>query len=134
MIKIVQRITASALWDIEGAKVTLPYRKEYPAPIMAEKIKALREILQTSAYKQDNSGLCTAFQIFGGISFVAISMTVPDDFLACFSHYAKQFAKEWADGEKRLQSKFIGYEYVFQKMLQNENILINTTSDTFWTR
>lgn len=29
-----------------------------------------------------------------------------------------------ADGEKRLKSKYIGYEYVFAKMLQNENITI----------
>ncbi|MDD2497316.1 MAG: hypothetical protein PHY90_04145 [Desulfitobacteriaceae bacterium] len=124
MIKIVERITASAMWDIDGAQITLPYRKEYPEPIMAKEIKALREILQSYAYKQDNSGLCTAFQIFSGISFVAIGMTVPDDFLACFAYYAKQFAKEWAEGEKCLQSKFIGYEYVFQKMLQNEAIPI----------
>lgn len=51
-------------------------------------------------------------------------MTIPDDFLACFSYYAKQFAKEWAEGEKCLKSKFVGYEYVFEKMLQNADIPI----------
>lgn len=124
MIKIVKRITASALWDIEGAKISLPYRKEYPEPIMSEEIRAFREILQTRVYEHDNSDLCKAFRIFGGISFVAIGMTCPDDFLACFAYYSKQFAKEWAEGEKCLKSKFVGYEYVFKKMLQSETILI----------
>lgn len=124
MIKIVERITASALWDIEGANISLPFRKEYPEPIMAEEIKAFRETLQTRAYEQDNSRLCRAFQIFGGISFIAVAMTVPNDFLACFAYYAKHFAKEWADGKKCLKSKFVGYEYVFQKMLQNDAIPI----------
>ena len=30
MIKITQRITASAVWNIEGTEVRLPYLKEYP--------------------------------------------------------------------------------------------------------
>ncbi len=30
MIRIVQRITASAIWDIEGTEVRLAYRKEFP--------------------------------------------------------------------------------------------------------
>lgn len=124
MIKIIERITASTIWDIEGAKISLPYRKEYPEPIMAGEIKAFRGILQARAYERDNSGLCRAFQIFGGISFAAIGMTVPDDFLTCFTYFAKQFAKEWAEGEKCLKSKFVGYEYVFAKMLQNEVIPI----------
>ena len=34
MIKIKQRITASAVWDIEGTEVRLPYRKEYPESVM----------------------------------------------------------------------------------------------------
>lgn len=51
MIKIIKRITASALWDIEGTEISLPYRKEYPEPIMAEGIRAYREILQNRAYE-----------------------------------------------------------------------------------
>lgn len=124
MIKIIERITASALWDIEGVRVSLTYRKEYPEPVLAEEIRMFREILQARVYEQDNSGLCRAFQIFGGISFVAVGMTVPDDFYACFAYYAKRFAKEWAGGEKCLKSKFVGYSYVFEKMLQNDAILI----------
>lgn len=120
MIKIIERITASAIWDIEGARISLPYRKEYSEPIMADEIKTFRGILQARAYEQDNRGLCRAFQIFGGISFIGVAMTVSDDFFACFAYYAKQFAKEWAEGEKCLKSKFVGYEYVFAKMLQNE--------------
>lgn len=50
-IKIIKRITASALWDIDGAKISLPYRKEYPEPVMAEEIKTFRENLQTCAYE-----------------------------------------------------------------------------------
>ena len=33
--------------------------------------------------------------------------------------------REWADGEKCLKSKHIGYEYVFAKMLKNEAIRIH---------
>lgn len=77
---------------------------------MADEIKALRGILQVYAYEQDNSGLCRAFQIFGGISFVANGMTVPDDFFTCF---AKRFAKKQAEGEKCLKAKFIKYDFQY---------------------
>lgn len=122
MIRIAQRITASAVWDIEGTKISLPYQKKYSEPVMAQKIDQYREILKSRDYEQGNSGLCEAFRFFGGIAFVAIGMSCEGEFLACFAHYAKLFAAEWADGEKHLKSKFIGYEYVFEKMLQNEKI------------
>lgn len=125
MIRIVQRITASAVWDIDGTEVRLTYRKEYPEPVMVEKIKEYREILKSRSYKQDNSGLCEAFLFFGGIAFVGIGMSCRNEFFACFAYYAKQFAAEWANGEKRLKSKFIGYEYVFARMLRNEKIPIS---------
>lgn len=51
-------------------------------------------------------------------------MTIPNDFLAFFVYYAKQFVKEWAEGEKCLKSKFVGYEYMFQKMLHKKDIPI----------
>ena len=124
MIKITQRITASAVWDIEGTEVRLPYRKEYPESVMRKKIEDYRSALESRAYEQDNTGLCKAFSFFGGIAFVTIGLSCREVFLRCFSYYAMQFAQEWADGEKRLKSKYIGYEYVFAKMLQNENITI----------
>lgn len=122
MIRIVQRITASAVWDIEGTEVRLAYRRGYSEPIMVEKINYYREILISKSYEQDNSGLCEAFRFFGGLAFVGIGMSCKDEFLACFAYYAKQFATEWANGEKCLKSKFVGNEYVFAKMLQNEKI------------
>ena len=125
MIKIAQRITASAVWDIEGTEVRLPYRKEYPEPVMRKKIEDYRSVLESRIYEQDNIGLCEAFTVFGGIAFVAIGLTCREAFLQCFSYYAMQFAREWADGEKCLKSKYIGYEYVFAKMLKNEAIKIH---------
>nr|WP_288978439.1 site-specific integrase [uncultured Blautia sp.] len=124
MIRIKERITASAIWDIEGNEVRLAYRKEYPEPILARKIEEYRNVLKNKTYEQNNSSLCEAFQLFGGIAFVAIGMTCKDDFLACFAYYSKQLAAEWAEGEKRLKSKFVGYEYVFEIMLKNNHISI----------
>lgn len=125
MIRMIRRVTASAAWDIEGIEVRLPYRNEYPEPIMVKKIKDYREILISRAYEQDNGSLCEAFRFFGGIAFVGIGISCPDDFFICFSYYAKLFAKEWAEGSKCLKSKFIGYEYVFTRMLKNENFPVN---------
>lgn len=122
MIRIIRRITASAVWDIEGIEVKLPYRKEYPEPIIVEKVKAYRESLISKAYEQDNIGLCEAFHFFGGIAFIAIGMSCEDEFFACFAYYAKLFAAEWAFGEKCLKSKFIGYEYVFEIMLRHKGV------------
>ena len=87
MIRMIRRITASAVWNIEGIEVRLPYRKEYPEPIMAEKIKDYREILRSRVYEQDNSSLCEAFRFFGGIAIIAIGMTCLDGFCICFSYY-----------------------------------------------
>lgn len=47
MIKITQRITASAVWDIEGTEVRLPYRKEYPESVMRKKIEDYRSALES---------------------------------------------------------------------------------------
>jgi len=125
MIRIVSRVTASAVWDVEGAEVRLQYRKEYPEPVMVRKIEQYREVLKSKAYEQDNSGLCEAFRFFGGIAFVGIGLSCQDEFLTCFAYYARQFAAEWAAGEKHLQSKYIGYEYVFEKMLKNEKVPVS---------
>lgn len=124
MIRIVQRVSASAVWDIEGTEVRLSCRKEYPEPVMVEKIKEYREILKSRSYERDNSGLREAFRFFGGIAFIGVGMSCENEFLACFAYYAKQFAEEWATNDKRLKSKFIGYEYVFAKMLRNKNLSI----------
>lgn len=124
MIRIVQRVNASAVWDIDGTEVRLAYRKECPEPVMAEKIKEYRQVLKSKSYEQDNSGLCEAFRFFGGIAFVGIGMSCENEFLGCFAYYAKQYAVEWADGGKCLKSKFIGYNHVFAKMLRNETISI----------
>ncbi len=119
MIRIIQRITASAVWDIEGTEVSLAYRKELSELVMVQKIKEYREVLKSRAYERDNSGLCEAFQFFGGIACVSIGMSCRNEFLACFTYYARQFAAEWAKSGKCLKSKFIGYEHVFAIMLQN---------------
>ncbi len=124
MIKIMKRITASAIWDINGSKVTLTYKKEYPAEITHNHIESYLNCLKDKTYLTDNSELCRAFLFFGGIAFVAIGMTDKDSFMACYTNYSKEFAKEWAMGEKQLKSKYIGYEYVFEKMLENMDYTI----------
>lgn len=121
MIRIVRRITATAVWDIDGNEVTLAYIKEYPEGVTADKIKAYLNCLKSRFYKSDNKELCDAFVFFGGIAFIGIGMTSKDDLLECFTNYAKEFAKDWAMSNKCLKSKFIGYEYVFRKMLQNDS-------------
>ena len=50
MIKITRRITASAVWDIEGTEVRLPYRKQYPEPVMRKKNEDYRSILESRTY------------------------------------------------------------------------------------
>ena len=86
MIKITQRITASAVWDIEGTEVRLPYRKEYPEPVMRKKIEDSRSVLESGIYEQDNIGLCEAFTVFGGIAFVTIGLSCREVFLRCSLH------------------------------------------------
>lgn len=125
MIRIVKRVTATAVWEIEGTEVTLKYRKECPEEVMTKKIIAYREVLLSKAYLQDNTSLCEAFHFFGGIAFVALGMTLETDFKECFTHYAREFAKEWAESAKCLKSKFIGYEYVFQTMLRHSETPTN---------
>ena len=75
MIKITQRVTASAVWDIEGSEVRLPYWKEYPEPVMRKKIEDYRRFWNVGTYEQDNTGLCEAFTVFGGIAFIAIGLS-----------------------------------------------------------
>jgi len=125
IIRNVNRVTASAVWDVEGAEVRLLYRKEYPEPVMVWKIVQYREVLKSKAYEQDNNGLCEAFRFFGGIAFVGIGLSCRDEFLTCFAYYARQFADEWAAGEKYLKSKYIRHEYVFEKMLKNEKVPVS---------
>lgn len=125
MIKIIDRIIASAMWDINGTMVRLPYRREFPEPVMAQKIEKYCSFLKNRAYEQDNRGLCEAFRFFGGLAFVAIGMSCKDEFSSCFAYYARKFAVAWAAGAKCLKSKYIGYEYVFQAMLQNEELPIS---------
>ena len=84
MIKITQRINASAVWDIEGTEVRFPYRKEYPEPVMRKKIEDYRRVLESRTYEQDNTGLCEAFTVFGGIAFVAIGLSCREEFLRCY--------------------------------------------------
>jgi len=79
MIRMIRRVTASAVWSIEGIEVRLLYRKEYPEPVMAEKIRDYRKILISRDYEQDNGSLCEAFRFFGGIAFAGIGMSCSED-------------------------------------------------------
>ncbi|MFI3255397.1 MAG: tyrosine-type recombinase/integrase [Eubacteriales bacterium] len=121
MIKIIKRLTASALWEIEGNQVSLPYKKKYPEEVLKEEIDNYRNCLLHRSYQKNNAELLTAFRVFGGISFVAVGMTLPNEFKACFRFFAQKFTEEWALGTQCLKSKFVGNEYVFQTMLRDDN-------------
>jgi len=80
-----------------------------------------REILENDLYIQDNSGLCECFRLLGGLAFVRIGLAeCPVAFMHCFAHYAHVFAKQWGRSDKTLQSKYIGFKYVFELMLKDE--------------
>jgi len=117
MIKVIKRVTASAVWEIDGASVPLQRRRNIPEAKIISKIVEYKRILQERAYESNNACLLEMFQFFGGVSFIKIGMVYEDAFLECFSYYAKIFAEEWAAGDCRLHSKNIGYPYVFQNML-----------------
>lgn len=124
MIKIVRRITASAVWDINGTEVTMKFSGKAGEVVTREQIISYLDCLKNKSYFADNTELCKAFEFFGGIAFIAIGMTDKDSFINCYTHYSKEFTKEWARSDKHLKSKFVGYEYVFSKMLENENHVI----------
>lgn len=121
------RVGASALWEIEGYQVSLAYKTKYPEDILKKEIINYRNCLLKRSYVVDNIELLKAYRVFGGISFVAIGMTLEDEFKECFRFFAECFAQEWAVSTQCLQSKFVGIEYVFQIMLQDkeEPILYN---------
>lgn len=124
MIRIIKRITASAIWDINGNEIRLTYKKECPEEVMSKMIRDYLQIFETQSYINDNTKLCEYFQFFGGVAFVKIAMTNPDSFKNCFKYYADIFAIQWAEGEKTLHSQFIGYENVFKVMLNHNSINI----------
>ena len=117
MIKLVDRVTASALWEIEGQKISLQYRRDISEAEIISRILAYKQILQNEAYRCNNDCLCQMFRFFGGIAFVKIGMVYEKQFLDCYSFFAARFAEQWADGKRCLGSKNIGYFYVFGCML-----------------
>ena len=125
MIRMIKRITASAVWDINGTEVTMKFSSKAGEIVTREQIISYLDCLKNKSYLADNTELCRAFEFFGGIAFVAVGMTVKGDFISCFAYYSKEFTKEWAKSDKHLKSKFVGYEYVFSKMLENENHVIH---------
>ena len=121
MIELISRVTASAVWNIDGTKLSLPYRRDVPESETISRILEYKQILQSKAYRADNTCLCEMFRFFGGIAFVGIGMAYENTFLECYSYYAEQFASEWAAGTRCLHSKNIGYFYVFDYMLKCHN-------------
>jgi integrase len=118
MIELTGRVTASAIWSIDGKKISLPYRCDVPESQTISKILEYEQILQNKAYEDDNTCLCGMFRFFGGIAFVKIGMVFEKTFFECYSYFAAQFAAQWADGTRCLHSKNIGYFYVFDCMLK----------------
>lgn len=121
MIKAIERFGSYMTWDIEGIFINLRYRRNISENETILKITEYKQILQNKTYENDNAGLCEMFRFFGGVPFVKIGIIYENDFLLCFSYYAKIFAKKWATGEQRFDYQHIGFYRVFQMMLDPIN-------------
>ena len=72
MIRMIKRITASAVWDINGTEVTMKFSSKAGEIVTREQIISYLDCLKNKSYLADNTELCRAFEFFGGIAFVAV--------------------------------------------------------------
>ncbi len=126
MIEQVWIRTASALWRINEVEIVLRHRKTISVEEVRHQIVGFQEILCNRSYEKDNTELCKAFLFFGGIAFISVgAQAFSQDFLRMFRFYTKIFVENWANENKMIRSKYVGYEYVFQVMLSHSEIKIN---------
>jgi len=64
MIKKLSLTTASAVWGIDGVKVTLWHRSEISDSYMKSKLLEYKQILRIKSYMVDNTALCEMFKYF----------------------------------------------------------------------
>lgn len=119
--KVMQVLEYNALYpDLAKTELQVKYSNEQ----VKAKIQAYLDTLKSKSYTQDNLSLCESFIFLGGLGFRNIGLTVEFDFLECFKHYSNIFTIEWVKTDKRLKSKHIGIDYVFETMLKNDKISI----------
>ena len=72
---------ASAMWSIDGVRLTMRHRTDISDDEMTAAIEKYRNLLKRQSFQKGNAGLCDSFRFFGGISFVKLgSMAFTDDF------------------------------------------------------
>ncbi|MDF1493706.1 site-specific integrase [Caproiciproducens sp. CPB-2] len=113
---------ASAMWSIDGVRLTMRHLKDISDDEMILAIEKYRNLLKRQSYREENAGLCESFRFFGGISFVKLgSMAFTDDFNEMFRYYARAAVIRWAESEYIIRSKELGAHFVFEEMLRCEN-------------
>lgn len=116
---------ASAIWSIDGVKISMFHRLKVEDDTVISNITEYKKILQDNLYQVDNTRLCKIFLFLGGISFVGIGYKVyKAEFARMFKYYTNRFVTEWSIGDKIIHSKEVGVKYVFEMMLRNATISI----------
>ena len=117
--------TASAIWEIEGVKVSLWHKCEISDDHMKSKILEYKQILRIKSYRLDNTPLCRIFDYFGGMSFVEIGFNAfRDGFVEMFRYFSIRYTEHWFYLDEKILSKEVGIAHVFETMLENDEIEI----------
>jgi integrase len=125
MINKLSGTTISAIWEIDNVKVSLWHKREVSDCYMKSKILEYKQILMIKSYMVDNTALCGLFKYFGGMSFVEVGFNAfRNDFIEMFRYFSKRYTELWFDSDKQIYSKEVGIGYVFETMLNNDEIQI----------
>lgn len=125
MVECIKRERAAATWNIDGNIISMPYKNSIGVDKTKAIIKDYITALKSGAYKTDNYALCNAFNELGGLPFVKIGYFAnKDSFVFMFRYYAEKFVDKWFLNNKRIHSKSVGIEYVFEEMLSNSSFNI----------
>lgn len=118
MIELLRIKQASALWEIDGVQLAMPYRVSIGAEAVRRELAQYRNILESGAYRADPGRLCACFRFFGGVSFVKLgSLAFTAAFDEMFAYFARLAVIRWADRQHTIQSKELGIHFVFEEML-----------------
>ncbi|MBN4069537.1 hypothetical protein JYT99_01335 [bacterium AH-315-E09] len=125
MIKKLSLTTASAVWGIDGVKVTLWHRSEISDSYMKSKLLEYKQILRIKSYMVDNTALCEMFKYFGGISFVEVGFNAfRNDFVEMFRYFSERYTEIWFNSDNKIIGKEVGIGHVFETMLNHDEIKI----------
>lgn len=118
MIELLRIKQASALWEIDGVQLAMPYRVNTGVEAVRREVVQYRNILESGVYRTDRGCLCACFRFFGGVSFSKIgSLAFTAAFDEMFAYFAGLAVIRWADGQHTIRSKELGIHFVFEEML-----------------